>query len=209
MYIPRLFEERDQTRLFDLMRTHNFATLVTAVNNTPQITHLPFIVEPGQGLNGTLFGHFARGNAHWKSFRSGDPATVIFQGPHSYVSPRWYRDQSNVPTWNYAVVHVNGPVELLRDKSAVLDIVSRLTGYHEQEAQDPWLVSNAGKSLDRLLSAIVGFRIPIQTMEGKFKLSQNRSVINQRAVMGKLARSSNPSIKGVAELMRYNLTPKN
>jgi len=209
LYIPKQFAEHDRAKLFDLMQAHNFATLITAVDNTPHITHLPFIVEPGQGPNGTLFGHFARGNPHWKSLRPGNPATVIFQGPHSYISPRWYRDRSNVPTWNYVTVHVTGPIELMQDKPEVLDIVSRLTGCHEQGAQNPWPVTNAEKNLDKLLSAIVGFRLPIHAMEGKFKLSQNRSVADQMAVIDELAQSSDPSIKGVAHLMRCNLNPKN
>ncbi len=206
MYIPKPFAEHDRSRMFELMRTYSFATLVTAADNVPQVTHLPFIVDPGRGPNGTLLGHFARGNPHWRSIGPDDRATVIFQGPHSYVSPRWYRDQSNVPTWNYTAVHATGPVEILRDTSAVLDIVSRLTEVHEREAPDPWPVANAERDLDKLLSAIVGFRIPIQTLEGKYKLSQNRTTQDQQGVIDTLTKSEDPTINGVAELMRRNLT---
>lgn len=202
MYIPRQFIEHDRDRLFDLMRSNNFGILITVADHTPQITHLPFLIDAEAGPNGVLYGHFARANPHWKTLNEGQPALAIFQGPHCYVSPGWYADQSNVPTWNYTVVHSRGTLELLQEKSAVLDIVSRLTEVHEQGKQNPWQVGNAGKHLDKLLKAIVGFRIRIDTLDGKFKLSQNRSVSDQQGVIGALSNSADAGEYGVAKLMR-------
>ena len=201
MFIPRHFAEEDHAVLFDLMQSNNFVTLVTTSENIPMITHLPVIVDADKGSRGTLSGHFARANPHWKEIRSEDRATVIFHGPHCYVSPLWYEDISNVPTWNYAVVHATGPVKLTHDKEELLDIVSRLTRLHEEGHPDPWLPENAHKHLDKLLAAIVGFSIDIETIDGKFKLSQNRGAKDRYSLRTKLSRSDDAMSQEIATLM--------
>lgn len=202
MYIPEHFAERDRDRLFDLMRRNSFAMLVSVRDGVPIVSHLPLVVEPNDGGGGCLYGHFARANPHWQALAGGQHALVVFQGPHSYVSPSWYEDTSNVPTWNYAVVHAEGPVELLRDPAEVLDIVSRLTDIHEGDRDEPWRIESAAPHLDKMLSAIVGFRLRIESLQGKFKLSQNRAGADRRGVLEALSRSGDDGDAGVARLMR-------
>lgn len=204
MYIPRHFAENDRSTLFGLMRQNSFGLLVTVCDGTPQISHLPFVVDAGEGPDGALYGHFARANPHWKSLLGGDRAMAIFQGPHCYVSPRWYTDQSNVPTWNYTAVHADGELELIEDNSTLLEIVSRLTRIHEDGRENPWPVENTATHLDKLLTAIVGFRIRIESLEGKFKLSQNKTDADRRGVVEALADSADPGEAGVAQLMRQD-----
>lgn len=186
------------------MRQYSFGTLVTVYDGAPQVTHLPFLLEPDEGTGGTLYGHFARANPHWKTLGGDSRGLVIFQGPHSYVSPSWYEAQSNVPTWNYAVVHAAGNVELLDDRDSVLGIVSKLTDIHESGRTEPWRLKSAADHLDKLLAAIVGFRIRIQTLEGKFKLSQNKTEADRAGAIDALSTSPDAGVAGVARLMREN-----
>lgn len=187
------------------MRQNSFGLLVTVRDDAPQTTHLPFVVASEEGPDGTLYGHFARANPHWKTLRGGSRALAIFHGPHCYVSPGWYADQSNVPTWNYTVVHVGGEIELIEDDSVLTEIVSRLTRIHEAGRENPWPVENAAGHLDNLLSAIVGFRIRIESLEGKFKLSQNRTDADRQGVIDALTDSADPGEAAVAQLMRDDL----
>ena len=98
MYLPRLFQEQDPERLFAFMRRYSFATLVTVEDGVPFASHLPFLVEPGaQGSQGRLLAHMARANPQWRAFSQDRDVLVIFQGPHTYVSPSWYVTEPNVP----------------------------------------------------------------------------------------------------------------
>ena len=205
MYIPKHFHEQDLDTLTDLIRRNNFGILITCQDNVPQVSHIPFIFEPGAGERGALWGHVAKANPHWKNIRPGSEALALFQGPHSYVSPTWYQDQSNVPTWNYTAIHVSGRIELIHDKKGLLDIVTRLTDFHESGRSPAWQVSNVGRRLDKLLGAIVGLKIDIGSMEGKFKLSQNRTHADQRGVITALTASDDPTLQGVAQLMKASL----
>lgn len=204
MYLPSIFHEQDQQAMVELIKSNNFGMLVTGTGDVPQVTHLPFILEEREGRRGVLYGHVARANPHWQSIRPGSRSLAIFQGPHSYISPSWYQDQGNVPTWNYTSCHVAGSVEVIHDREKILDIVNRLTDFHESGMTDPWRIDKA-KNLHELLAAIVGLTMTIDSIEAKFKLSQNRSREDQLGVVDKLAESSHPVIKGVADLMRANL----
>jgi transcriptional regulator len=123
MYLPRQFQEQDPERLLAFMRRHSFATLVTVEDGVPFATHLPFLVEPGSARpGGRLLAHMARANPQWRAFSQDRDVLVIFQGPHTYVSPSWYVTEPNVPTWNYAVVHQNRAPE---DRRAVMSLLER------------------------------------------------------------------------------------
>ena len=166
MYRPALYRSDDRPLLLELMRSYRFATLVTAVDGVPFATHLPFIVD-----DDALIGHVARANPHWRHFDE-RPSLVVFAGPHAYVSPRWYRAPAeHVPTWNYAAVHVYGVPELL-DSEASIRALDRLVEQEEAGAPHPWIADAAVR--DRRAPAIVAFRIPLERVEGKLKLSQNR-----------------------------------
>ena len=129
---------------------------------------------------------------------------AVFQGPHSYISPAWYEDQVTVPTWNYAVVHVYGTPRLIDDPGELRPMVERLTRQHEG-AEGEWDLSQADPVIETELKAIVGFEIPVDRIEGKYKFNQNRSHEDQAGVVRNLAESPDPTRRAVADIMTSNL----
>jgi len=165
---------------------------------------LPFMIDPARGSLGTLVAHMARANPHWRAFATAPASLVIFAGPHAYISPAWYQQQVTVPTWNYTVVHASGHVRIV-DENALRDMVMRLVRQHEGPLGNPWDVSKAEAVMDSELKGIVGFEIPIDRIEGKFKLNQNRSVEDREGVIRALEGSAHPDEREVARLMREQL----
>jgi transcriptional regulator len=203
MYLPRLFEEQDPERLFAFMRRHSFATLVTVEESVPFATHLPVLVEPRpEGTRGRLLAHMARANPQWRAFSQDREVLVIFQGPHTYVSPSWYVTQPNVPTWNYAVVHAYGRPRLIEEPEECLRILRETVSTYESGFEKPWTLEQVGDYAQRLLPGISAFEIPLSRLEGKFKLNQNRAPDDRRAVMELLERSDDPEQRAVGVLMR-------
>ena len=186
MYTPSHFNETRLEVLHALLARHPLGTLVTHGAAGLCADHLPFEIAPA--CDGAPFGvlraHVARANPLWR--HSGD-AMVVFQGASAYVSPSLYEDKpvhgKVVPTWNYAVVHAHGPLRAIEDPAWVLALLERLTSAHEAPRATPWFVHDAPRDfLDKLLGAIVGIEIPVQRMEGKWKVSQNRSQADQSAI---------------------------
>jgi transcriptional regulator len=205
MYTPRSYRNEKLEELFALIRRYNFAPLFTHRAGESFVTHLPFLVDPARGVNGTLVAHMARANPHWKAFDGAAPSVVVFMGPHAYISPAWYREQKTVPTWNYAVVHVTGTPRIVEDTSQLRAMVLRLVENHEGPLGNPWDVRKAESVMDVELGGIVGFEIPIDRIEGKFKLNQNRSREDQEGVVAALEASVDASEREIARLMRENL----
>lgn len=202
MYIPSSFRVDDPAPLHELMRQYSFAILVTQHEGAPFATHLPFLLDAGRGPHGTLLAHMARANPQWRGFAGGQPALVIFQGPHSYISPSWYEPIApSVPTWNYATVHAYGVPKVVEERDALQAMLGRLVDTHEATFERPWRMELPDDYLDKMTRAIVGFEIEITRLEGKFKLSQNRSENDQRRVAAELAQSEHALDMGVAELM--------
>jgi transcriptional regulator len=190
MYLPKHFEVSDPAALHALLRQNPLATWATVVDGAPVVNHVPFLLDPDRGAQGTLIGHVARANPVW---RSPAPSVLVFQGSDAYVSPSWYpskREQGKVvPTWNYAVVHAHGTPQVTEDRATLLQIVSRLTATHEAAQQQPWAVSDAPPDyIEQMLRAIVGIEIPVQRWVGKFKLSQNQPAPNRDGVQAGLRR---------------------
>jgi len=166
----------------------------------------PLLLEPDEGEFGTLYGHFAKANPHWREQQDGCEALAVFSGPDAYISPSWYPTKAEhgkvVPTWNYIAVHARGPVRLIEDRKSLLQIVSRLSDQHEASRPQPWAVSDAPDDyLDAMLRAIVGFALPIRRLEGKWKLGQNRSPADQAGVRQGLAASLDPRDQALAARM--------
>ncbi len=175
MYIPAAFAEPDRTKLHDFIEQNSFGLLVSQVDGLPFATHLPFFLERTAGPHGCLIGHMARANPQWEQ-AVGQTALAIFSGPHAYISPTWYEAVQVVPTWNYAAVHAYGRVRIIEDESALLVIVQKSVRIYEQAMPRPWSLGNIGLYMERLLGQIVGFRIEIEKIEGKWKLNQNHPV---------------------------------
>jgi transcriptional regulator len=181
MYTPKHFEERDVTVLHALIRSHPLGAWVTHAEGGLIVNHIPFLVDSTRGAYGTLIGHVARANAVWKSFSKETASVVIFQGPQTYITPSWYPTKhahgKAVPTWNYAVVHAHGTPCAIEDRDWLFKHVSKLSNLHESERAVPWSVTDAPPDyVEAQLKAIVGIEIPISTLFGKWKTSQNRSL---------------------------------
>jgi transcriptional regulator len=201
IHIPEHFAEHDIARLHALVRTHNFATLVSAHQGEIQVSHLPFLLNAEGKL---LRAHMARANPQWRTFSPEREVVVIFHGPHHYVSPAWYASHPSVPTWNYAVVHVQGRPRLIEDRERLAALLRELVARHEAASPEPWKMDLPSDYQDKMLSAIVGFEIEITRLDGKFKLSQNRPESDQPLVIEALERLGSDDALGVAALMREN-----
>lgn len=191
MYLPAHFAHSDPQGLRALIGAHPLATLVTIGADGPTADHLPLLLDVEAGPHGTLVGHVARANPLWRA-AAGQRVLAVFHGPQAYVSPNWYPSKADthkaVPTWNYAVVHAHGRLEAVDDREWLRDLVTRLTATQENRRPAPWAVADAPADyLEQMLRAIVGVRIPIERLVGKFKLSQNRSVADREGAASGIA----------------------
>ena len=180
MYTPLSFRETRSEALHGLIHDYPFATVVTAGAHGINANHLPFEL-----VDGVLHGHVARGNELARL--DGAEVLVIFHGPQGYISPNWYPSKHvtgrEVPTWNYAVVHVHGRLRVIDDAAWLRVLLERLTDRHEANQPHPWQVSDAPDDhIETSLRAIVGLEIAIERIEGKFKLSQNHPAANRQGV---------------------------
>lgn len=205
MYNPPAFQVTDLVRLHDMMRECRTAHFVTATVDGPIVTLLPMLLDENEGEYGTLYGHLARPNNQWKAQVLGQ-GLAVFTGPEAYITPSWYATKAEhgkvVPTWNYTTVHATGPVEFFEEPDRLLDVVNRLTGYFEKNRSFPWSVSDAPDAyIIGQLRGIVGLRMPIQRLEGKCKMSQNRSMADRIGVRDGLAQSADPEDRIVASMV--------
>jgi transcriptional regulator len=182
MYVPTAFKVEDRSVLYDFMERYSFATLITTVDGTPFASHLPLLLDREREV---ILGHLARANPHWQSFDGTLEGLVIFSGPHAFVSPSWYVERPAVPTWNYAAVHVYGAPRLL-DADGLSGLLARLVSYFESGSDQPWRYDLPEDYRQRMERAVVGIEMPITRIEGKFKLGQNRSAEDRRAMLARL-----------------------
>ncbi|APC16825.1 transcriptional regulator [Pseudomonas frederiksbergensis] len=206
MYTPSAFAIEDLPALHQQILDTRLAVLVTHGEQGLQASHVPLLLSPEQGPNGTLYGHLARANPQWQELEAGAEALVIFAGADAYVSPSFYPSKADhgkvVPTWNYVAVHVYGSAEVFSDAHRLRNLVSALTDRHEASRAKPWKVDDApAHYIDGMLKAIVGFALPIQRLEGKRKLSQNRSTADIAGVREGLTASPDLRDQALAHLM--------
>jgi transcriptional regulator len=206
MYIPAQFAETDLATLHKFMREYSFATLVTQQDGAPYASHLPLMLDTSKGLHGVLMGHMARNNPHWQELASGAEVLVMFHGPHAYVSPSWYEPNPMVvPTWNYMAVHAYGVARIVSEDDLIQSLY-QLTDENEKSYSAPWKLELTQTMRDQMLNAIVGFEVSLSRIEGKFKMSQNRSQQDQSNVIAHLSNSIYG--KDVALKMSKNLEGK-
>lgn len=184
MYSPKFNQVTDRSILIEAMQAYSFAILFGPQSGPEKpaplaATHLPLVVKD-HGEHGLIEGHFAIANRHWQSL-AGRETLVVFPGPHSYVSPTNYTDPLSVPTWNYIAVHAYGTLELVEDDPGKDVLLAGLIEANEPAFAEKWraMPDNFRRSM---LAGIVGFRIPISKIEGKFKISQNRDPEERRKV---------------------------
>lgn len=202
MYLPAKFMPEDVARQIQLMRESPFATFITFDEGRPHINHFPILTEKRDGKI-FLLGHMARSNPQWETFASSE-VTVVFHGPHTYVTPSWYRDPMNVPTWNYAVVHATGRGRALETFGEIEAILQKTVGEFERQEKEPWRYELPEEFRRRMVQAIVGFEIEVTQLEGKFKLSQNRTDRDRAGVLDGLATRRDEMSLKVLEMMRQN-----
>jgi transcriptional regulator len=205
VYVPPYFSEKRADVLADYIRQHSFGTLITADPGTELCgSHLPFLFrDRGAEGRGTLIAHVARPNDQWKSLRPDSEVLVIFQGPHAYVSPKWYVSKLAVPTWNYTAVHVYGRPRLLDDPAQVKQVLAHSVAMYEGAAAGAWRLTDLPDDfVEKMSRGIVAFAIDVTRMEGKFKLNQNRSKEDRAGVVAALERAGGEDARAIAELMR-------
>jgi len=203
VYIPKHFEAPDVAWCHGLIRREPFAILI-GIDRTgaPFATHLPVLLDEAPTPLGTLLGHVARPNPQWQLFAPDRPVLVVFPGAHAYVSPSWYGQHPSVPTWNYVAVHAYGVPRVIEDAGRVRALIDRLVRTFEDGRPAPWRMDGLPADyLDSMLRGIVAFEIPIDRLEGKAKLSQNRSPDDRARVRTALVTEDDPLARAVAELM--------
>ena len=209
MYVPAAFRDDSLPSLHEFLRAYSFATLVSRLEGELFATHVPLLLNTERGPMGSLMGHMARANPHWHAFENAsesEETLAIFHGPHAYISPRWYVARTAVPTWNYAAVHAYCRPRLLETDAELLEVLTRTARYFEGEVEERWdPAAQPDGFLDSLLPGIVGFELQIARLEGKRKLSQNRSEADRRSVVDALSSSLSPHDQEVAALMRERL----
>ena len=211
MYIPRTFAEPDTNALRAFMRAHPFATLVTEAGGL-YATHLPLVLRPADGALGTLEGHVARANPHHELAASGSEALVIFSGAHAHITPEWYPSKERggrvVPTWNYVAVHAWGHVRFTPDEAFLRPHLARLTEQHESARGSKWRTGDPPADyFTKQLGAIVGLEIVIERLEGKWKMSQNRSAEDTAGVAKGLRETGDPTDAAVATIVDARNAP--
>lgn len=205
MFVPPAFAETDLSSLHQFIVRNSFGLVISQVDGLPFATHIPILLKPTEGSYGTLAGHFARANPQWRQL-AGQTSLVIFAGPHAYVSPTWYEAENTVPTWNYTAVHAYGHIELVEDREGLLEILKESVQVYEQGMPQPWTLEDTGTFTERLMQQIVGFRMLIQKIEGKFKLNQNHPAERRKKVIQALTRQGDENSSAVAKLMRDTLS---
>ena len=186
MYLPRHFEETRDAVMHALVHAHPLGLLVTRDGEELQADSLPFMLDAGRGPRGTLVAHVARANPLWRH-ANGQRVLAAFQGPQAYVSPSAYASKAEhgkvVPTWNYVMVQARGTLRAIEDPVWLHAFVTRLTERHEAGLATPWAVGDAPADyIEKMLGAIVGIEIPIESLAGKWKVSQNRSAADREGV---------------------------
>ena len=206
MYIPTRFLETDHETLYQFIRDHSFALLVTngvasvATGLAPLATHLPMELQANGDGTIQLVGHLAKANSQWKMLGSETPALAVFSGPHAYISSSWY-DHVNVPTWNYLAVHVTGRTQILSEEKT-LALLHQQLDHYEANSQCPVSVASMTEAYVRKeMRGLVGFSMQIETIEGAAKLSQNRDDKNHQAIVDELKKQNDFNANRVAEEM--------
>jgi len=206
MYQPPHFREDRPEIQHALIRAHPLGLLVTVGKTGLTANPLPFMLHADASPNGTLRAHLSRANPQWQDFDPSQEALVVFQGVETYITPSWYETKREtgkvVPTWNYAIVQVYGPL-IVRDDPEWLRIqVGELTSRHEENRAAPWAVEDAPEAfIASQLKGIVGIEIPISRIEGKWKASQNRPETDRLGVSEGLRTSSDDASRNMADLV--------
>jgi transcriptional regulator len=206
MYIPRANQEDRIPVIHKLMEDQPFASLITMGSSGLFATHIPMVLEQN-GAMGRLKAHVSRANTQWRDYNPSVEALAIFSGPQHYITPNWYTEKQEtgkvVPTWNYVVVHAYGPLKVVEDPQWLMAHLTSLTTIHEAESPVPWRITDAPADyIATQIKGIVGLEMDIQRLEGKWKVSQNRSMQDRSEVargLGELNTAESLAMKALVE----------
>jgi len=205
MYIPHAFREDNVEKLAAFMQAHSFATLVSTIDDLPVASHIPLVVTVQDNVV-KLTGHLAKPNPQWQAFGKNE-SLAIFTGAHAYISPSLYEQRQNVPTWNYVAVHAYGVPQIITRASSpeiMEKMMEETINTYESEYKSQWHdLSHSYR--EGMMSEIVGFEMTVTRLQGKYKLSQNRSHVDRHNVAHALLQSSDPSAREVGMMMQQQL----
>jgi transcriptional regulator len=207
VYLPKHFAIEDQAACQALITENAFGMLIANGENGPEISHLPFLLDAAVGEQGQLRCHVARANPIWRLLEADPRALCLFNGAHAYISPDWYEDTKLAPTWNYAAVHVTGPVRILEAEDT-LRVVEDLAAQEEGHLlpKQPWMIGKIPeKSRDMMVRAIVGIEISIERIEAKAKLGQNRPAADRTGAIDGLRARGGDTAAAVADMMERTI----
>jgi negative transcriptional regulator len=208
MYLPSHFAQPDALALRALMRDHPLATFITHGAQGLDANPVPLLWLDDGSPHGLLRGHVARANPVWRDTSPGSEALAVFHGPDAYISPNGYATKREtgkvVPTWNYAVVHARGPLRIVEDAVWLRELVTALTRIHEATQPQPWAVTDAPADyIERMLGAIVGIELPLSSLQGKWKASQNQPAANREGVVAGLRQSGTAAGQAMADVVEH------
>lgn len=214
MHVPNHYAESSTQHLVNFIEINPLGTLVSYAGSRLDACHVPFKVAPRDASEViVLQGHIARANDLWREETESQRVLTVFHGPNAYVSPNHYPSKLEsgkvVPTWNYSTVHAKGTIKFIHDEAWLFSFLERFTDHHESKYADPWKITDApSQYIARMLNAIVGLEITVESLVGNFKLSQNKADEDRQGVISGLASSDQLEDQRVSEYMQTYYTNK-
>ncbi|MCU0439421.1 MAG: FMN-binding negative transcriptional regulator [Raineya sp.] len=203
MYIPNNNQITDFTEKIEFIKKYSFGVIISTIEDVPVATHLPFFVSHVDEKI-ILMSHFAKANPQWKNIEN-STVLLIFSEPHAYISPTNYEKELNVPTWNYVSIHVYGKVQIIIDEEKVLEVLEKTIDYYEPTYQKQW-ESLPNEYKKNMLKGIVAFEIVVTDIQGKKKLSQNKTEKEQNNIIEALSKSKFTHEQDIAAFMKKELS---
>jgi len=198
MYIPPYYNEKDFSKVVDFVSRYPFGLMINK-KNPEAVTHLPFIIEQKENTL-KLVTHLAKANPHSDVLNNED-VMIVFQGPSAYISPSNYDHKTNVPTWNYIAVHMQGKAKIITEKEKLFQLMEQSINYFEPAYMSQWKALPE-KYVNEMLNHITGLEIEISSWEGKFKLSQNKTETEKTRIIESLKNTNNKFTQTLAEEMQ-------
>lgn len=200
MYTPDQYENENLEEVKEFISKNAFGILVNQTNGRPWATHVPLELDVDSLGKDILVGHIAKANPQWQYFKEDEEVLAIFNGPHSYISSSWYKDEE-VPTWNYIAVHVYGKIKIL-DKADVLESLRKLVDKYEKSLEQPVSIDKLSEATMKQIVGVVGFQIAITEIQATYKLSQTRPEDHSQ-IIDQLEKTRNQNSKDVAHCMKH------
>jgi transcriptional regulator len=199
MYTPSHYKNENLDEVREFLKQNSFGILINQTDGRPWATHIPLELDVDDEGKDILAGHISKANPQWKSFKGNEEVLAIFNGPHSYISSSWYKEEE-VPTWNYIAVHVYGKIQILNDE-AVLDSLHKLVDKYEKASTNPVSINNLSHKTMRQIKGIVGFQIGITDIHATYKLSQTRPEDHPK-IIEELQKANNPGSLEIANMIK-------